>query len=92
MDGHKQRQALTAAERALGLLGQSDPIGARRAAGRAAELDQIGLFVEFPGGVDAAAADLESDGFVTGASWDRLVEVVGAGPLAGLIAELRPAG
>lgn len=92
MDGHKQRQALTAAERALGLLGQGDPIGARRASRRAAELDQIGLFGEFAGGVDAAAVDLETDGFVSTASWDRLIEVVGPGPLAGLIAEMRPAG
>ena len=44
MDGHLQRQALTAAERAIEALGRKDPGGARSAVATAVERDQVGLF------------------------------------------------
>ena len=89
LDGKQQRNALTAAERSLQALGAGNASRAARSAGKAAELDQLGLFAALPGAVAAAAADLEAGGAVTSGSWDAIAEAVGAGPLAGLVEELR---
>ncbi len=89
LDGKRQRQALTAAERSLQALGAGNGDRAIRSASKAAELDQLGVFGALPGGVEAAAADLAESGAVGPASWDRLEEAVGPGPLMFLISELR---
>ena len=88
-DGKRQRNALTAAERALRALGAGDAQRALRTAAKAAELDQLGLFAGLSVGVDAAVADLEATGGVGDESWDRLEVAVGPGPLQFLIRDLR---
>ncbi len=84
-DGKRQRNALTAAERALRALGAGDAQRALRTAAKAAELDQLGLFAGLSVGVDAAVADLEATGGVGDESWDRLEVAVGPGPLGGVL-------
>ncbi len=92
LDGQQQRRALTAAEQAIQALGAGDGGKAVGAAGRAAELDQIGAFAALRSAVDAAAADLESGGAVSSRSWDALAAAVGPGPLAAAVAAARGAG
>ncbi|HKZ25913.1 MAG TPA: hypothetical protein VJ398_09010 [Acidimicrobiia bacterium] len=89
MDGQRQRQALTAAERAVEALGQADIGGARTAAARAAELDQVGLFGGLVVAVELAASDLESNGKIKETTWNVLADSVGPGPIAGLIEAVR---
>ena len=89
LDGKQQRQALTAAERSLQALGVGNAERAVRSAAKAAQLDQLGAFSGLPGGVAAAAQDLEAGGAVSEEAWDRLEDAVGPGPLRFLIAELR---
>jgi hypothetical protein len=89
LDGKQQRNALTAAERALQALGAGKPDRAVRSASKAAELDQLGVFESLPAAVVAAADDVSSVGSVSAESWDRLDAAVGPGPLQFLIAELR---
>lgn len=88
MDGQSQRQALSAAERALTLLAKGRGADAVEAAKRAVELDQIAIFSLLPEAVTHAAADLAAGG-ISAASWDRLAVAVGPGPLAGLVGSLR---
>lgn len=87
IDGKKQRNALTAAERALLALGKGDGPRARKSAAKAAELDQVGLYTELPSAVDAAADDLDASSSVSAESWKGLSTVVGPGPLQALIPE-----
>lgn len=87
-DGKKQRNALTGAEQALRALADGNGDRAAKNAAKAADLDQIGIFVEFPEAVEAAVGDLV-DGQVSEESWDRLSAVVGPGPLSFLIDEVR---
>lgn len=89
MDGHKQRQALTAAERSLEHLSAGKPDDAERAAARAAELDQIGIFSQLAEAVSRAAADLREHAAVSPDHLDQLAGVVGPGPLAELVERLR---
>lgn len=79
MDGQAQREALSAAERAIVLLGRGDPAEAVAAARRAASLDQIGAFAGLPAAVEESPLD-----------WDTVAAAVGAGPLQQLVAEIRP--
>ncbi len=88
-DGHKQRRALTAAEQALRALGAGDGAKARQTAAKAADLDQIGLYAGFTAAVAPLADRLETGEAIDDAGWDSLVAVLGAGPLSGLIDELR---
>lgn len=88
-DGHKQRQALTAAEQALRALGDGNAAKARSSAAKAAELDQIGLYGEFVAAVDPLVADLDSGRIIDDAGWDSLAAALGMGPLSALIDELR---
>jgi hypothetical protein len=93
VDGQQQRNALTAAEKALRSLGDRHPFRAKRNAFMAADLDQVGAFTGLPMAVEMAIHDIEQEGRVSQAGWDRLAEVVGPGPLAALIDQLRgPAG
>ena len=89
MDGQKQRNALTAAEKALRALGDKHPFKAKRSAFVAVDLDQIGAYDDLPGAVAMAIHDIEHQGKVTPEGWDRLAAVVGPGPLEGLIEKLR---
>ncbi len=89
MDGHQQRKALTAAERALDSLASGEPQSARRAAARAVELDQIGAFSALEEAVAAAAAALEAGNTVDDAAWEAVAEAVGPGPLAAKVEQLR---
>jgi hypothetical protein len=89
MDGQKQRQALTAAERALEALGRKDPAAARMAIATALERDQVGLFAAMADAVYLAASELESDGEITAATWDQVADAVGPGPLQALVEQFR---
>ncbi len=88
-DGRKQRNALTAAERALRSLAGGDGSRARSTAAKAAALDQIGAYAGLEEAVAAAAAELDSGGSVPASAWDRIAAVLGPGPLGFLVAELR---
>ncbi len=89
MDGHLQRQALTAAERAIEALGRKDPGGARSAVATAVEKDQVGLFGALADAVHLAATELEKDGELSEATWNTLADAVGPGPLQGLVESVR---
>jgi hypothetical protein len=89
VDGKRQRNALTAAERSLQALGAGNSDRAARSAAKAADLDQLGLFSGLETAVAAAAADLDAAGAVTDSSWDGLEAAVGPGPLQFQIKELR---
>lgn len=84
MDGAKQREALTAAGRALDQLAAGNGDGALMAAKRADELDQIGVFVGLPDAVAWVGGDPEN-----GAAWDALADAVGPGPLREQVARVR---
>lgn len=89
MDGHKQRQALSAAERALKLLSSPETAGrAQSAASKAEELDQIALFAGLAEAVAQAAREVQSDGGVNEATRGTLLTVVGPGPLEPLVAQI----
>jgi hypothetical protein len=88
-NGKSQRNALTAAERAIQALGSGDPDRAVSNADKASSLDQIGIYAEFPAAVRVAATDIEAGGAVDDAGWDAVADAVGPGPLAYLIAEVR---
>jgi hypothetical protein len=89
MDGQQQRQALTAAERAIEAVARKDPAGARMAIATAVERDQVGLFAALADAVHLAAALLEQEGELTPATWDTIADAVGPGPLQGLVEAVR---
>ncbi|MDH5421179.1 MAG: hypothetical protein OEY55_05200 [Acidimicrobiia bacterium] len=89
MDGHKQRQALTAAERAIEHLVAGKPDEAERASQRAAELDQIGIFSRLVAAVAGVATDLRSGVTVADEHLVALRDAVGVGPLSELVDQLR---
>ncbi|HEY7563593.1 MAG TPA: hypothetical protein VIA81_01580 [Acidimicrobiia bacterium] len=89
MDGKSQRQALTAAERAIEALGRHDPAGARTAIATALDKDQVGLFAALADAIELAASQLERDGELTDATWNALADAVGPGPLQGLVESFR---
>lgn len=85
LDGKRQRNALTAAENAIRALGAGDGDRARAAAAKAADLDQIGAYVQFASAVDRAASGLPD---ISAASWGAIADAVGPGPLAALVDEM----
>lgn len=89
MDGHKQRQALTAAERAIEHLVAGKPDDAERASQRASELDQIGIFASLVVAVAGAAGDLRTGVRVSESHLAGLHAAVGVGPLSQLVDQLR---
>ena len=89
MDGQAQRQALTAAERALEALGRKDSAGARSAVATAVEKDQVGLFAALADAVYLAASQLETDDEISASTWDVLADAVGPGPLQGVVEQMR---
>jgi hypothetical protein len=91
LDGKRQRNALTAAENAIRALGAGDAERARKAAAKAVDLDQIGVFTFLASAVGGAAAELE-EGRITAAAWDEVAAASGPGPLAALVDEARDQG
>ncbi|MFQ5966740.1 MAG: hypothetical protein ACE5MI_03895 [Acidimicrobiia bacterium] len=89
MNGKKQRNALTAVERALSALGNGDPQSARRAMERAVELDQLGIYESVCLAVDVAAADLDAGNEITAEHWESVAASLGPGPLAAKVDDLR---
>lgn len=89
MDGQAQRQALTAAERALEALGRKDPGAARSAVATAVERDQVGLFASLADAIYLAASQLEEDQEIPESTWNQLADAVGPGPLQALVEQLR---
>lgn len=89
MDGQSQRQALTAAERALEALGRKDPASARTAVATAVERDQVGLFSSLADAVYLAASELERDEEISESTWNQLADAVGPGPLQGIVEQIR---
>lgn len=86
MDGQQQRQALSAAENALhGLVRGGQPDRAVRAAAKAEALDQVGLFAGLEAAVAQAATEVAEEGAVSAAARQRLLDVVGPGPLEQII-------
>jgi hypothetical protein len=81
VDGQQQRRALTAAEQALQALKDGNAVRAQEAAGRAAELDQVGVFAGLVEAVSGAAAEIVSSGAVSRSGWQRLSATLGPGPL-----------
>jgi len=88
MEGQRQRRALTAAESALRALAAGDAPRARKAAGKAADLDQLGVYRGFAGMVLRAARELEEQGSVGPATRRALQGSLGPGPLAAAVEEL----
>jgi hypothetical protein len=89
MDGHLQRQALTAAEHAIEALGRRDPGAARSAVATAVERDQVGMFARLADAVYLAASRLDSDDEIDAATWNTLADAVGPGPLQWLVEQAR---
>lgn len=89
MDGHQQRQALSAAERSLEHLASGRHDDARRAAARAAELDQVEAFAGLPDALGHVADDIERQQQITMEHFRALEAVIGPGPLAALLEPLR---
>ncbi len=87
--GRLQRQALTAAERAIEALGRGDPVSARMAVSTALDRDQTGMYVGLADAVDLAAGMLERDEKITEGVWGHLADSVGSGPLQALVEAVR---
>ena len=88
-DGHQQRKALTALERAVGALGKGDAETAQRAAGRAAEFDQIGVYERLPDAIARIVSHQTDRTEVPAELWDTLLDAVGPGPVATVVEQLR---
>lgn len=88
-DGQKQRRALNAAENTLRALAEGNAGQARKAAAKAAELDQIGIYSDFAEAVIPLAERLHLGEAVDDSGWNTLVDTLGIGPLSGLVDELR---
>lgn len=82
IDGQRQREALTAAERALTRLEQGRWDEAVEAADTALRLDQAGAFAELPVAVSRVADFGRAGEEVPAAAWASLKTAVGPGPLS----------
>ena len=87
MDGQQQRGALTAATSALRALAAGHATRAVAAAGKAAALDQLGMYAAFAEWVGRAAEEVEEFGRVLPATRDGLRDSLGPGPLAAAVQE-----
>ena len=87
--GRLQRQALSAAERAIQALGRGDPVAARMAISTALERDQTGMYVGVADAVDLAAGLLERDRPISQEVWGHLADAVGPGPLQAWVEAVR---
>lgn len=89
MAGHLTGEALDAAERAIEALGRRDPAGARMAVAVAVEVDRTPAVSRLADAVFLAAWRLEQDEEIDEATWNHLSDVVGPGPLQGLVEQAR---
>ena len=89
IDGQKQREALSAAERALYLLGRGAFEDAEAAASQARDLDQVDVFSSLPAAVAKVVAHEQGGGTVPAEVWEELADAVGPGPLQSHVADLR---
>ena len=89
IDGQKQREALSAAERSLHLLDRGALGEAVAAAERAHQLDQVDAFSLLPSAVSRVVGHLEGGEHVPGEAWEALAAAVGPGPLRSHVADLR---
>jgi hypothetical protein len=85
LDGQRQRNALTAAEKAPAALAAGDGERARINAAKAADLDQIGVYAGLPDAVAAAANDVAGGGAIGADARSRLRSAVPPGPLHALV-------
>jgi len=88
-DGQQQRKALTALERTVDALGKGDSVSAVRAARRAADLDQLGVFASLPETVSSITDHSDEGSQVPVELWDELMATVGPGPVAAVVEQLR---
>ena len=88
IDGQKQREAFSAAERSLHLLERRAFTEAVAAAERAGHLDQVGAFEDLPQAVAQIVAHEEQGGGVPAEAWEALAVAVGPGPLRSHVADL----
>jgi hypothetical protein len=89
MVGQLQRQALTAAERAIEALGREDGGAARMAVAQVSEHDRVGSFDSLADAVDLAVSQLEHNGVISESTWNQLADAVGPGPLQDLVESAR---
>lgn len=80
IDGKRQREALSSAERAIDQLAAGNYEAAIRAAETAAERDQVEAYRDLPQAILAAVSDMRSGGLTT-ATRNSLLAAVGPGPL-----------
>ena len=88
IDGQKQREALSAAERSLHLLELRAFDEAVAAAERARELDQVEAFAALPDAGSQVVAHEERGATVPAGVWEALATAVGPGPLRSHVADL----
>lgn len=88
-DGQQQRKALSALERVVDALGKGDSVSAVRAANRAADLDQLGVYEALPEAVVAIADHTDAGTPVPDEAWEELLAAVGPGPVAAAVEQLR---
>lgn len=88
IDGQQQREALSAAERSLFLLGKGKHRESLAAAEQARRLDQVDTFTALPDAVARIVAAQDAGEQVPAEAWDELAEAVGPGPLRSHVADL----
>ena len=82
MDGRAQRNAYSAAERAIAALAVREFAEAVRAAEQAARLDQVGAYADLPAAIAAAAA---SGGDLNDDDWAVVRSALPPGPLQAMV-------
>ncbi len=87
--GRLQRQALTAAERAIEALGRGDPVSARMAFSTALDKDQTGMYWGVADAFDLVVGMLERNEGIAEQAWSQLADAVGPGPLQALVEAVR---
>lgn len=86
--GQRQREVVSAIERAIGAIASADAAKVRRAARSVAELDAAGRYLALPAALERVAAELDAGG-ATAAALDEVVAALGPGPLATEVERLR---
>lgn len=89
LDGKRQRNAVTAVERALGALASGAGQRATANAEKAAELDQVGAYRALPAAVAVGVEEWETTGAVSVEAWTGIREALPPGPLRSLVDSVR---
>lgn len=88
--GQRQREAVTAIERALTAIERGEVVGIERAAARFEQLNVLEAYEEVPRLLRAVATALaQRDPSGVRAELDALERVLGPGPIAARVAQLR---